>query len=68
MPANLNEKTTVPLLWVAALVVAGLGPLTATAVWVASVNWRLGRIERALKIDPVAKVELISSAKASEKQ
>jgi hypothetical protein len=56
--SNLNEKTTVPLIWVGTLLVAvlsvGAAGVWKTAFWVSRVNVRLVRLEQAMRLEPLA--------------
>ena len=67
--SKIDEKTSVPLMWVA---LAGVSVLTWTwigATWVKGVNDRLTRIEQKLGItvDLASSPSLIDSAKADKR-
>ncbi len=57
---KLGPDTTVPLGWVATVVVALIMSAVSGTYWVYTVNGRLYRIERKLGIDPLESVKLPS--------
>lgn len=50
--ANINERTTIPIIWAASLLSLVLVPTAIGAMWVKGVNDRLSRIESRLGIQP----------------
>ncbi len=65
--ANLNDKSTIPVSWLALILVAFSGFIITCTFWVARVDFRLSRIETAMGLkNEVVKIDVISSAIASE--
>lgn len=67
MAQKIDSSTVVPLGWVLgglATIVAGVA---AGVFWISTVNFRLQRIEKALHLDAVADMEIVTSAKAGGK-
>lgn len=70
MPARIDDKTTIPLIWVIGLMMGGIASTVTGTFWVSTVNARLSRIEAKLgipKIDngafPTAQAQEIDRAK-----
>lgn len=64
---KITSETMVPIGWVFGGVSFVLGIAFASAMWVASVDNRLSRIEQHLGISPYAGVSVFDEAKANQK-
>lgn len=61
---KLDDRTVVPLTWLVGGFAAGLAPVIAAVFWIASVNFRLQRIEEKLGIPPYRSGSLLPGTDA----